>query len=137
MSSADCQFLPEILDMAQRAAPAPTAVEAEQAVAQRRLRVELDLGVERGAHPQAARIDAERPGLLVLAELVDQLAADLLDEIAGAGDLGLGRLARHGAERFSDGLVMLGLVDEVVLRASRRARSCAGRARAALLRNGS
>ena len=58
------------------------AVEAEQAVAQRLLRQILQPRVERGPHPQPARIDAERPVARGLAELADQLAPHLLDEIA-------------------------------------------------------
>ena len=105
--------VPADIGMPDRPRPAAAAIVAQQTVLERLLRILLKLGIQRGAHPQAARIDAIGPALVGLAELVDQLAAHFLDEIA-ADAFELRRLARHGAERRRDRGVVLGLVDEAV-----------------------
>src|SRR3546814_17647721 len=62
--------------------PAAPAIVADQPVAQRLLRIFLELRIKRGAHPQAAGIDAVRAVLGLFAETVDQLAPHRLDDIA-------------------------------------------------------
>src|SRR3546814_16030307 len=50
------------IDAAHRPRPAAPAIVADQPVAQRLLRIFLELRIKRGAHPQAAGIDAVQIG---------------------------------------------------------------------------
>src|SRR3546814_1346184 len=86
------------IDAAHRPRPAAPAIVADQPVAQRLLRIFLELRIKRGAHPQAAGIDAVRAVLGLFAETVDQLAPHRLDEIATEA-IELAQPLAHRAER--------------------------------------
>ncbi len=73
--------------MRRRAVPALGVVVADEPIPQRFLRRRLQHRVERGADPQPAAIDAVAPGRRGLAELRDQLAADVFEEIVAGDDL--------------------------------------------------
>ena len=103
---------------------------AQQTLAQRIARGDLHPRIERGAHPQPARIDRVCPVLGGLAEALDQLAAHFLEEIAsldsalaalgdepqrlgrrcpplGPGDEAIGlHLAQHEIAPFERGLLL-------------------------------
>ena len=87
---------------------------AEQPGAQRIPRRVLHFGVERGAHPQSAGIDAVRSGIGRLAVLGDQLAAHFLEEIAGVGRARIVVLGDQ-AERLGLGGIGLGAGDVAVV----------------------
>ena len=90
------------VDLEAGIAPALAPVVAHQPVAKRRLRRFLLGHVERGAHPQAARIDSVRPLLGLLAPADHQLAPHFLDEIAAdVADAVVGEA--DGAERLGLG----------------------------------
>src|SRR3546814_2634901 len=72
------------------------------------------LRIKRGAHPQAAGIDAVRAVLGLFAETVDQLAPHRLDEIA-TDAIELAQPLAHRAERLGIGRRILRLIDEAVV----------------------
>ena len=111
------------VDLGDRPAPALRLVEMHQAFGQRLARQHLQLGVERGAHRQAAFVE------LLLAVAVVELAPHFLGEIFGGEGVRAGRLLRH-AERRALGLFGVGRLDEAVRPPSGRSPSCAARARA-------
>ena len=80
-------------------APAAAAVEPGQAVAQRLRGGVLHLRDHRRAHPQPAGVEAVRALVGRLAELLDQVAADLLHEIAALLAELLVAAVADGAER--------------------------------------
>ena len=90
-----------------RAAPAVAPVVGDQALAQDPLGDALEPGIERGAHRQAALVEAG------LAIDLGQLAPDLLDEIIGPHDLG--RVHPVHAQRLGPSLLGLGEADAPVL----------------------
>ena len=84
--------------MRDRAAVAHSAMIAQQTDAQRFPCRLLHFLIERGAHPQAACVDAVRPIFRLLAITLDEPAAHLLHEIANRGIINLGP-SRHDAKR--------------------------------------
>ncbi|EHJ62675.1 hypothetical protein NSU_0187 [Novosphingobium pentaromativorans US6-1] len=90
--------------MGDRAGPAAVAVIAQQTLAQRGAHRILQLGVERGAHPQAAGVDAVGAVLGLLAIAVDQAAANFLDEVAIARVV-IGSALSNQAKRLGLGLL--------------------------------
>ena len=99
--------------MAQRPVPSSSGIEPDQSVSQRLGGEVLQPRIERGAYPQSALVNAVGSVACGLAEPVDQLAADLFDEVT-ADRFELRRAPQHRAERRGDRLVMLRLADKAV-----------------------
>ena len=81
------------VELVGRPALALLLVELDEAVDQRLARHHLQLGIERGAHREAALVE------LLLAVVLVDVAADLLGEIVGGEDVGAGR-PRRDVERL-------------------------------------
>src|SRR4030095_16091290 len=79
-------------------APAAAAIEPRQAFTQRFRGRVLHLRHHRGADPQATGVDAVRAVIGLFAEPLDEVAADLLHEIAAL-------VAELGAAAGADGVV--------------------------------
>ena len=96
--------------------PAPAAVETGQPVAHRLSCGVLRHRVHRAAHPQTAAVKAVGPVLRLLAELLDQLAADFFHEIAALLAEFLVAAVADGAElrRVSRAILVLGDVAVLV-----------------------
>ncbi len=100
--------LGKAFDAADRSAPAAFLVVLDQAVEQRLARHHLKLGIERGAHRQAAAVER------LLAVHVDELAPYLFDVVVGR-EHGRRGVARLDAERLILGLFAFRRGDVAVL----------------------
>ncbi len=81
--------LGNVLEDAQRTAPAMAAVIGHEALAQRSLREALQAAVQRGPHREAAAVE------VVVAIEIGQFAPHFLDEVVGIGGGGAGGVAHH------------------------------------------